>query len=59
MSHRRKAELGVDALSILLKKPTFELGPVVRNDTAQDPKSANNRLEESNNNTLGDTDHRG
>jgi hypothetical protein len=26
---------------------------------AWDPKSTNNRLEEGNNNTLGDTDHRG
>jgi hypothetical protein len=59
MSHRRKAELGVDALAILLEEPTFELGPVVRNDTAWDPKSADNRLEESNSNTLGDIDHRG
>jgi hypothetical protein len=59
MSHKRKAELGADALAILLEEPTFELGPVVRNDTAWDPKSADNRLEESNNSTLGDTDHRG
>jgi hypothetical protein len=59
MSHRRKAELGVDALAILLEEPTFELGPVVHNDTAWDPKSTNNRLEEGNNSTLGDTDHRG
>jgi hypothetical protein len=34
MSHRSKAELGADALAILLEEPTFELGPVVRNDTA-------------------------
>jgi hypothetical protein len=59
MSHRRKGELGVDALVILLEEPTFELGPVVRNDMAWDPKSTDNRLEEGNNNTLGDTDHRG
>jgi hypothetical protein len=59
MSHRHKAELGADALAILLEEPTFELGPIVRNDTAWDPKSIDNRLEESNNNTLGDTDHRG
>ena len=59
MSHRRKAELGADALAILLEEPTFELGPIVRNDTAWDPKSADNRLEESNNSTLGDVDHRG
>jgi hypothetical protein len=38
MSQKRKVELGVDALAILLEEPTFELGPVVRNDTAWDPK---------------------
>jgi hypothetical protein len=59
MSHRCKAELGVDALTILLEELTFELGPVVRNDTAWDPKSTDNRLEEGNSSTLGDTDHRG
>jgi hypothetical protein len=59
MSHRSKAELGVNALAILLEEPTFELGPVVRNDTAWDPKSIDNRLEEGNNSTLGDTNHRG
>jgi hypothetical protein len=59
MSHRRKAELGADALAILLEEPTFELGPIVRNYTAWDPKSADNRLEEGNNSTLVDTDHRG
>jgi hypothetical protein len=59
MSHRGKAELGADALAILLEETTFELGPVVRNDTAWDPKSADTRLEESNSSTLGDTDHRG
>jgi hypothetical protein len=59
MSHRRKTELGVDALAILLEEPTFELGPVVHNDTAWDPKPTNNRFEEGNSSTLGDTDHRG
>jgi hypothetical protein len=59
ISNRRKAELSADALAILLEEPTFELGLVVRNDTAWDPKSADNRLEESNSSTLGDTDHRG
>jgi hypothetical protein len=59
MSHRRKAELGADALAILLEESTFELGPVVCNDTAWDPKSTDNRLEEGNSSTLGDTDHRG
>jgi hypothetical protein len=58
MSYRRKAELGANALTILLEEPTFELGSVVRNDTAWDPISTDNRLEEGNNNTLGDTDHR-
>jgi hypothetical protein len=57
MSHRRKAELGAEALAILLEEPTFELGPVVRNDTAWDPKSTDNRLEKGNSSTLGDTDH--
>jgi hypothetical protein len=37
MSHRRKAELGADALAILLEEPTFELGPVVRNDRLGTP----------------------
>jgi hypothetical protein len=59
MSHRGKAELGADALAILLEEMTFELGPVVRNDTAWDPKSTDNRLEEGNNSTLGNTDNRG
>jgi hypothetical protein len=59
MSHRRKAELGADALAILLEEPTCKLGPVVRNDTTWDPKSIDNRPEESNNNTLGDIAHRG
>jgi hypothetical protein len=59
MSHRHKAELGADALTILLEEPTFELGPIVRNDMAWDPKSADNRLEEGNSSTLGDTDYRG
>jgi hypothetical protein len=58
MSHRRKAELGA-ALAILLEEPTCKLGPVVHNDTTWDPKSTDNRLEEGNNSTLGDTDHRG
>jgi hypothetical protein len=59
MSHRRKAELGADALAILLEKPTCKLGPVVRNDTAWDPKSTDNRPEESDSSTLGDVDHSG
>jgi hypothetical protein len=59
MSHRRKAELGADALAILLEDPTCKLGPIVRNDTAWDPESADDRLEEGNIGTLGDADHRG
>jgi hypothetical protein len=52
VSHRRKAELGADALTILLEDPTCKLGPVVRNDMAWDPKSTDNRFEESDNSTL-------
>ena len=59
MSHRGKAELGADALAILLEEPTFELGPVVRNDTAWDPESEDDQLEEGNSSTLGDANHRG
>jgi hypothetical protein len=59
MCHKRKAEQSADALSILLEEPTFELGPVVCNDTVGDPKSIDNRLEEGNNSILGDVDHRG
>jgi hypothetical protein len=59
MSHRRKAELGANALAILLEEPTFELGPVVRNDMAWDSESADDRLEEGNSSTLGDANHKG
>ena len=59
MSHERKAELGADALAILLEDPTCKLGSVVRNDTAWDPKSTDERFEESDSSTLGDVDHRG
>jgi hypothetical protein len=59
MSHRRKAELGAHALAILLEELTCKLGPIVRNDTAWDPKSTDNRPEESNSSTLGYIDHRG
>jgi hypothetical protein len=59
MSHGRKAELGADVLAILLEDTTCKLGPVVRNDTAWDPKSTYDRLEESDSSTLGDIDHRG
>jgi hypothetical protein len=59
MSYRREAELGADALPILLEKPTCKLGPVVRNDTAWDLESTDDRLEEGNISTLGDANHRG
>jgi hypothetical protein len=59
MSHRRKAELGADVLAILLEESTCKLGPVVRNDTAWDPESVDDRLEEGNSSTLGDANHRG
>jgi hypothetical protein len=59
MSYKRKAELGANALAILLEELTCKLGPVVHNNMAWDPKSANDRLEEGNNSTLGDADHRG
>jgi hypothetical protein len=42
MSHKRKVELGADALAILLEEPTCKLGLVVRNDMAWDPKSTDN-----------------
>jgi hypothetical protein len=59
MSHGREAELGANALAILLEDPTCKLGSVVRNDTAWDPKSTDDGLEEGNNSTLGDVDHKG
>jgi hypothetical protein len=59
MSHGRKAELGADVLAILLEDPTCKLGPVVCNDMAWDPKSTDDRLEESDSSTQGDIDHRG
>jgi hypothetical protein len=59
MSHRHKSELGVDALAILLEELTCKLGPIVHNDMAWDPKSTDNRPEESNSSTLGDVDHKG
>jgi hypothetical protein len=59
MSHRGKAELGADALAILLEESTCKLGPVVRNDMAWDLESADDRLEEGNSRTLGDANHMG
>jgi hypothetical protein len=59
MSYGRKVELGADVLAILLEDLTCKLGPVVRKDTTWDPKSTDDRLEESDSSTLGDIDHRG
>jgi hypothetical protein len=59
MGHGCKAEPGVDAFAVLLEDPACKLGPVVCNDTAWDPKSADDRLEESDSSALGDADHRG
>jgi hypothetical protein len=58
MSHEREAELGADALAILLEDPTCKLGSVVRNDMAWDPKSIDDGLEEGDSSTLGDADYR-
>jgi hypothetical protein len=54
-----EAELGDDALVILLKDSTCKLGSIVRNDTVWDPKSTDDGLEEGDSGTLGDVDHRG
>jgi hypothetical protein len=59
MSYGREAELGADALTILLEDPTCKLGSVVRNDTTWDPKSTDDGLEEGDSGTLGDADYRG
>jgi hypothetical protein len=59
MSHGREAELGANALAILLEDPTCKLGSVVCNDTAWDPKSIDDGIEEGDSSTLGDVDHRG
>jgi hypothetical protein len=59
VGHRREAELGADALAILLEDLACKLGPVVRNDTVWDPKSIDDGLEEGDSGTLGDVDHRG
>jgi hypothetical protein len=59
MSHGCEAELGADALAVLLKDLTCKLGPVVHNDMTWDPKSIDDRLEEGDSCTLGDADHRG
>jgi hypothetical protein len=59
MSHGREAELGVDALAILLEDSTCKLGSIVRNDTDWDPKSTDDGFEEGDSNTLGDADYRG
>jgi hypothetical protein len=54
MSHRREAELGANALAILLEDPTCKVGSVVHNDMAWDPKSTEDGLEEGDSSTLGD-----
>jgi hypothetical protein len=59
VGHRREAELGVNALSILLEDLTCKLGSIVRNDTVWDPKSMDDGLEEGDSGTLVDVDHRG
>jgi hypothetical protein len=59
MSHGCEAELGANALAILLEDPSCKLGSVVRNDTAWDPKSIDDGLEEGESNTVGDVNHRG
>jgi hypothetical protein len=59
MSHGREAELGANALAIVLEDPTCKLGSVVHNDMAWDPKSIDDGLEEGDSSTLGDVDHRG
>jgi hypothetical protein len=59
VSYGRKAEMGVDVLIIPLEDPTCKVGPIVRNDMAWYPKSTDDRLEERDNSTLGDIDHRG
>jgi hypothetical protein len=48
MCHRRKAKLGVDALTIALKKSALELGLVICDDMVWDTKSVDNQLEEGN-----------
>jgi hypothetical protein len=59
VGHGCEVELGVDAFIVVLKDPTCKLGPVVCNDTTWDPESADDRLEKSDSNALGDADHRG
>jgi hypothetical protein len=59
MSHGREAELGANALAILLEDPTCKLSLIVHNDMTWDPKSTDDGLEEGECSTLGDVDHRG
>jgi hypothetical protein len=59
VGYEREAELGVDALAILLEDSTRKLGSVVRNDTVWDPKSTDDGPKEGDSGTLGDVDHRG
>ena len=46
-------------LAIALEDSTFELGPIIRNYTAWDAKSAHNGLEECSFSFLGHAYHRG
>jgi hypothetical protein len=42
MCHRSETELDVDVLIVLLEVLALELGPVVGDDSARDPKPAHN-----------------
>jgi hypothetical protein len=59
MGHECEAEPSADAFTVLLEDPACKLGLVVCNDITWDPKSADDRLEESDSSAMGDADHRG
>jgi hypothetical protein len=42
MCHRSETELNADVLAVLLKVLALELGPVVGDDSVQDPEPAHN-----------------
>jgi hypothetical protein len=42
MCHRSEAEMDADVLAVLLKVLALELGPIVGDDSVQDPKPAHN-----------------
>jgi hypothetical protein len=48
MCHICKAKLYADVFTISSEEPAFALGPVINDDTIQDIKSVDNRLEEGN-----------